>query len=205
MTDRSPIWIGLADLLLCVVSVALVCVNPPSTAKGVERKAEFLLTATWSATLDADVDLWAIGPSQKPVFYGARDVGCARYEQDDRGFLDGHVTLTDGTQAAVPEFRETITLRCLESGHWDVAVHLFGYKDDGSYVSPTRHGLDVRVHVELVALNPSYRVLDTKDVVLDRVSQSVNTVSFDLARDGMATLADPPLGLLVEKFQKATP
>ena len=194
MTDRSPIWIGLSDLLLCVVSVALVCVHPPG-AKGVEHKAEYLLTASWPNTIDADVDLWAAGPSGKPVFYGARDVGCARLDQDDRGFLDGRVRLADGSEVAVDQFKETISLRCIEPGRWDAAVALYAYHAGGE---PVR----VPVHVELVALNPNVRVLYARDVTLERVSQSLNTFSFDLGRDGKAAMADPPLGPIVARWQK---
>ena len=202
MIDRSSIWIGLSDLLLCVVSVALVCVNPPEKSKGVDQKAEYLLTASWPNTLDADVDLWAAGPSQKPVFYGARDVGCGRLDQDERGFMDGHVQLADGSVATVPEFKETISIRCIEFGHWDVAVALYAYHDHGRDVEPGRRDLAIPVHVELVALNPTVKVLYAKDVTLDHVSQSVNTFSFDLDRAGRAAMADPPLELIVQRWQR---
>ena len=47
---------------------------------------------------DDDVDLWVQNPSGKPVFYGSRDVGCAKLDTDNRGFMDGHVTLADGSR-----------------------------------------------------------------------------------------------------------
>ena len=201
---RTSLW-ALIDVLGVSLGVALLSVHPKAESKGVEKKAELLLTATWDTRYDADVDLWHVAPDGRPTFYSARDVGCARYEQDDRGYLDGHVTLADGTQAAVPAFTETITLRCIEPGRHDAAVHLYAYRDKGLSALPTRRGLAVRVHIELIALNPSYRVLDAKDVTLDHVSQSVNALSFELARDGTVTLAEPPLGLVVEKFQRANP
>jgi hypothetical protein len=89
MRDRSSIWIGLADLLLCVLSVVIVAVAPKTPAQAdVPEKAEYLLSAEWSVDIDADVDIWLIPPSKKPVFYGSRDVGCAKLDSDYRGFID---------------------------------------------------------------------------------------------------------------------
>jgi hypothetical protein len=69
MRDRSSIWIGLADLLLCVLSVVIVAVAPKTPAQaGVPEKAEYLLSAEWSVDIDADVDIWLIPPSKRPVF-----------------------------------------------------------------------------------------------------------------------------------------
>jgi hypothetical protein len=92
--DRSAIWIGLADLLLCILSVVIVAVAPTKAkVDGVKPKAEFLITADWKVELDSDVDLWLVGPEQKPVFYGSRDVGCASLDRDSLGFSTSQITL----------------------------------------------------------------------------------------------------------------
>ena len=76
--DRSPMWIGLADLLLCILSVVIVAVAPTKAkVDGIKPKAEFLITADWPVALDSDVDLWLVGPDKKPAFYGSREAGCA--------------------------------------------------------------------------------------------------------------------------------
>jgi hypothetical protein len=93
--DRSPMWIGLADLLLCILSVVIVAVAP--TKANVDEgkpKAEFLITADWPVALDSDVDLWLVGPEKKPVFYGSREAGCASLDRDSLTY-DGQVKLTD--------------------------------------------------------------------------------------------------------------
>src|SRR5271166_5047888 len=106
MRDRSSIWIGLADLLLCVLSVVIVAVAPKTPAQaGVPEKAEYLLSAEWS------VDIWLIPPSKKPVFYGSRDVGCAKLDSDYRGFIDEWITLADGSKVKVDAAKEIIALR----------------------------------------------------------------------------------------------
>ena len=59
MRDRSPIWIGLADLLLCMLCVVIVAVAPKEPkAAGVQEKAEYLLSSEWPVAVDADVDIW---------------------------------------------------------------------------------------------------------------------------------------------------
>ena len=46
--DRSPIWIGLADLLLCILSVTIVAAHPKSEHEsGVKEKAEYLASIEW--------------------------------------------------------------------------------------------------------------------------------------------------------------
>src|ERR1700680_2720067 len=80
--DRSPMWIGLADLLLCILSVVIVAVAPTKAkVDGVKPKAEFLITADWKVELDSDVDLWIVGPDKKPIFYGARESGCVSLDR----------------------------------------------------------------------------------------------------------------------------
>ena len=203
--DRSPVWIGLCDLALAVLAVALVAVNPPAPKmKGVEMKAEYLITAESSPLVDADPDIHVMPPSQHPLFYGSRDVGCAKLDGDPRGFIDNSVELEDGSRVMVETEKETVSLRCIEPGHYDVAENLYAYRENS--VGATRRDLGLKVHMEIVRLNPEVRIVWAKDVVLDRVGQTINAVSFDMARDGSITLAEPPLTPITEAYQsKATP
>jgi hypothetical protein len=198
MRDRSSIWIGLADLLLCVLSVVIVAVAPKEPAQsGVPEKAEYLMSAEWSVDLDADVDIWLAPPSKKPVFYGSRDVGCARLDSDNRGFMDEWITLADESKVKVDSDKETISLRCIEPGHYDLAVNLYAFRQDGVTKSGAVPG--VKVHVEIVAVNPKVHVVFAKDVTLDRVGQTFNVESFDLSRRGEIALTEPPLELVTAK------
>jgi len=194
MTDRSPIWIGLADLMLCVVSVVIVAVNPPTTkAAGIQEKAEYLLSSEWPVSIDADVDIWLIPPSKRPVFYGSRDVGCARLDSDNRGFMDERVTLADGSVTEVKSDKETISLRCLEPGHYDLGVNLYAYRKNGAPLLSVEHNLALPVHVEIVGVNPAVHLVFQKDVTLDHVGETINLASFDLDKAGHITFVDPPL------------
>ena len=129
-TDRSPVWIGLADLLLCILSVVIVAVAPTKAKiDGVKPKAEFLITADWKVELDSDVDLWVVGPEKKPVFYGSRDVGCASLDRDSLGYSTSLITLADGSTAQSESNKETTTLRCIAPGHYDIGVNLYSDRE----------------------------------------------------------------------------
>jgi hypothetical protein len=119
--DNSTIWIGLADLLLCILSVVIVAVAPTKAKlDGVKPKAEFLITADWKVELDSDVDLWVVGPEKKPIFYGSREVGCASLDRDSLGYSTSQITLADGSLAQSESNKETATIRCIAPGHYDV-------------------------------------------------------------------------------------
>jgi hypothetical protein len=203
MRDRSSIWIGLADLLLCVLSVVIVAVAPKAPAQaGVPEKAEYLLSAEWSVDIDADVDIWLDTPSKKPVFYGSRDVGCAKLDSDYRGFIDEWITLADSSKVKVDAAKEIIALRCIEPGHYDLGANLYAFREDGMAKAGALLEKGVKVHVEIVAVNPKVRVLFAKDVTLHRVGQTINVESFDLSRERGLTLAEPPLELVTAKAYK---
>ena len=201
MTDRSPVWIGLCDMALAVLAVVVVAVNPPQQARGVEMKAEMLATIEWDVNTDADVDIHMMTPSHQPVFYGSRDVGCSNLDHDDRGFLDSVITLDDGSQVRKENAKETISIRCVEPGHYDLAANLYAYRTNGLNQTQSKD-LGLKVHVETVGLNPSVRVLYANDIVLDRVGQTVNWASFDMDRQGRVTLDDPPLTPVTVAYQK---
>ena len=202
--DRSPIWVGLADLLLCILSVVIVAVAPRTTPQaGVPEKAEYLLSAEWSIDVDADVDIWLTPPSLKPVSYASREVGCARLDSDNRGFLDEIVTLNDGSQTKLLSNKETISLRCIEPGHYDVGVNLYAYREN-SVSRVGIHGLELKVRVEILGVNPAVHVVFAKDVSIDHVGETVNVASFDLDRAGHITMTDPPLEPVTAKAYRTS-
>lgn len=202
LRDASPVFIAFCDLLFAVLNVVIVQASPThAAANGVRQKAEILATIEWSVDIDADADIHMIGPSKHPVFYGSRDVGCATLDRDNRGFLNSIITLADGTQTKVESDKETIAIRCVEPGRYDLAANLYGYRVD-NVAQSDRRDLGLKVHVEIIGLNPNVRVLFAKDVTLDRMGQTVNWASFDMARDGSITLVEPPLTPITASYQK---
>ena|SRR5271166_4565861 len=202
--DRSSIWVGLADLLLCVLSVVIVAVAPKSPAQsGVEMKALYLLTIEWDVGIDADADIHLMPPRGKPVFYASREVGCATLDRDNRGFLDSIVELPDGSQTRVMTNKETIAIRCVEPGRYDLAASLYAYRPD-NFNQTNKRFLALKVHAEIIGLNPAVRVLFARDVTLDRLEQTENVASFDMAQDGTIAFVDPPLAPVTDRYQKSS-
>lgn len=181
----------LADFLAAILTVVIVMVAPThAKVEGEKKDALFLITADWPVDRDADVDLWLQKPDGTNVFFSRRDVGCAKLDMDNRGFLDGVVKLADGSTTHVGSNKETISLRCIEPGRYTVGVNLYNYHLDGRVQDPEK---PVPVRVEVEAMNPSITTLYAKDTTLDTIQQTNNLTSFDLAADGKVTLADPPL------------
>ena len=198
--DRSSIWIGLADLLLCILSVVIVAVAPiKARVDGVKPKAEFLIAADWKVELDSDVDLWVVGPDRKPVFYGSREEGCASLDRDSLGRSTAQITLADGSVAQSESNKETTTIRCIAPGHYDIGVNLYSDRE-------LARGLaSIPVRVEITGLNPQVTTLFAKDVALDQVGETINVASFDMGLDGRITLTDPPLEPITDAYKAAKP
>src|ERR1700723_3161385 len=193
-------WIGLAHLLLCILSVVIVAVAPTKAkVDGVKPKAEFLITADWKVELDSDVDLWVVGLDKKPIFYGAREAGCASLDRDSLGNSTALITLADGSVAKAESNKETATLRCLEPGHWDVGVNLYSDRE------LAKGAASIPVRVEITGLNPQVTTLFAKDVVLDQIGQTINVVSFGLSPDGQITLVEPPLEPITDAYKRDKP
>lgn len=192
MMDRSPIWIGLADLLLCVVSVVIIAVNPVKAQhEGVEEKAEYLLSIEWDVEhYDADADIWLVTPKRRPVFFDQRQVGCATLDQDNRGWPDSMIVNDDGSTSRVRIAKETIALRCKSPGRYDLGVNLYSYTKHGG---PPNGSIHLLVRVAITALNPEVKTVFTKDIMLDRVLQTANVVSFEMSTNGAVKFVSVPL------------
>ena len=194
--DRSAIFISLADLLLCVVSVVIVAVAPvKAKTDGVKPKAEYLIEMSYDVQRDVDLDLWVKGPSAKPVFYASREVGCASLDRDSLGYSTSQIYLADGSQVRAKANVETVSIRCIESGRYDVAVNVFSLHSDT--------GGPINAHVEITALNPSVRTVWAGDVTLKQLGETQNVVSFELNKDGALGLVSVPLEPVTSAYERA--
>ena len=192
----TPSVLLLADLLICLLCYVLIAVAPAkSKTDGVKPKAEILIQTDWPVTRDVDLDLWVVGPTRKPVFYASRQVGCADLDRDSLGFSTSMVTLAHGSQVRAKSNVETTSLRCIEPGHYDIAVNLFSYHSDS--------GEPITAHVEITGLNPNVRTLWAGDVTLKHNGETVNAISFDLDKDGHVTLVPVPLEPVTSAYERA--
>lgn len=192
---RIALW-AVIDVLGTSLGVALMSVHPVAAkTDGVKPKAEILIQTDWDVSRDVDLDQWVVGPTHKPVFYGSRQVGCGDLDRDSLGFHTSSVTLDDGSTIHMKSNIETTSLRCIEPGHYDVAVNLFSYHGDT--------GEPITAHVEITGLNPNVKTLWAGDVTLKHVGETVNTISFDLDKDGHVTLVSVPLEPVTSAYERA--
>jgi hypothetical protein len=192
MIDRSTIWIGISDLLLCILSV-VICAVSPHVPAGAERKAEFIVTLSWSNDVDADVDAWLNTPKQSPVYFHNRQVGCSALDMDNHGWVDSY-SYVKGREELNDTAEEVIAIRCKEAGHYDFGANLFGYSQHASEKSHTVNGhRDIRVNAKVEAINPTVTVLWQGFVTLQNDGETINIVSWDMAPNGDLTFVDPPL------------
>lgn len=190
--DRAPVFIAMSDLLICLLCYVLVSVSPTKAkTEGIKPPAQFLISADWPISDVSDIDLWVVGPTRKPVFYGSRQVGCTDLDHDDVG-SSSRITLADDSVVTAVAHKEVATVRCIEPGHFDVAINEFTDNTRGP----------IPVHVEITGLNPSVRTLFSGDVTLGHTGQTHNVVSFDLDREGNLTLAHPPLESVLDAYEK---
>lgn len=200
MRDRSTVFIAFCDLLFAVLAVVIVAVAPThAKVDGVQERALFLITAEWDSAIDADADNHLLLPNGRPVFYGARQLGCVTLDTDNKGLQDSTVKLADGSTAKIKASKETISIRCANAGSYVAAVNLYAYRE-GSLNQDQRRDLGLKIHCEVVAIEPTVHLVFQKDIVLDRVGETVNWTAFDLDSAGALTLTDHPLTPITEGY-----
>jgi len=139
-----PGWVSFVEVLLCFLVVIMPIVSMLKN-KGVETKAEYVITAEWSILdTDPDVDLWAMPPGGLPVFYRNRQVGLTFLDQDCLGKSNSTAVQADGTTVALNVCKETITLRGIVAGRYDLALNLYSYRDGAHTVVEKSDSLDVQ-------------------------------------------------------------
>jgi hypothetical protein len=199
---RYATWPAYVDMLMCVLVVIITMVSTKKVdSSGVKLKAEYIVTAEWSVDVDADVDLWMVPPpGDKPLFWGGREVGMLHLDRDSRGFIDNVVELPDGRVVKSLTAKETVTMRGIVPGRYDIGVHLYDYRQDGTALNASADGLGLKVRIEVVRVNPSIATVFTDEVTLDRPWQTINVASFDLDAEGQSTFVDPPLAPITAKY-----
>lgn len=179
---RTFSWIFFTDLLFnlvvgltCLYFLALLLINPPTEAKKIDSKAEFIVTMEWPERSNADVDLWVEMPGGDVVGYQQKQKNAVVLERDDIGMAtDTHVN-RHGDLVFNTINREIITVRAILEGEWTVNIHYFasrpipenhisGWVDDPPVQHPRR--IPVLVEVQVIQLNPTYKIISQKKVLL---------------------------------------
>ncbi len=204
MIDRSAVWIAMLDMVLAVLAVVIVAVAPPAKTDALHQRAEYFLTIEWAVEqtdkIDADADIWLLPPDKAPIFYGARQIGCITLDTDNKGIQDAVVTLADGSTVKLQSDKETISIRCLEPGHYDLGVNLYAYRNDKGFNQTDRKDIGLKVRVEIIKVNPTTQIVFAKDITLDAVAQTINVASFELNAAGYIHFVGTPLAPITDVY-----
>lgn len=188
------------DLLLNVLTgiiflflLTTLMIQAKKQDEGIKKDAEYVIVAEWPVDMDCDVDLWVQDPNGNAVSFNRKDFEMMHLERDDLGFRNDYVKDSAGNIVSeVNKNSETWVLRGIMSGEFYVSVHLYSCRfTKVSFVPmPIGYPVEVPVKVELIKLNPSYKVLETEKVTFSRVWEELTPFNFTLAPDGNLVSTD---------------
>lgn len=148
--------------------VALLLINPVTKKSDAPKKAEFLITIEWDDKSWDDIDLWVRSPTGGIVAFNQRNTGNMHLERDDLG------RMTDSRNGvAILSNEETVTLRGIEAGEYEVMAHVYR----------TRKGGDRYIKAQLMKINP-YSIKYTGKVEYKQDGQMISLFRFTLDKDG---------------------
>lgn len=197
---RQFSWIFFTDLLfnlvvglVCLFFLSLLLINPISEEKKIESKAEFIILMDWPEKSNADLDMWVELPGGDVVGYQQKQISVVTLERDDIGMAsDTHIN-RHGKKVFNPINREIVTVRGILDGEWTVNVHYYasrsipsnhisGWVDDPIVLIERK--IPVEVKVQVIKLNPVYKVISTKKVLLTFQKEERTMARFIIDEDG---------------------
>lgn len=178
------------DLLLNVLTgiiflfvLTTMMIQPKKTEDGPKRNAEFLILAEWNDSSNCDADLWVQDPLNNISWFQAKDVGLMHLERDSLGYFNNTVVVDGKVKYQVIENKETTVIRGIIPGEYTVNVHLYGCRNNQQMFF-LRQEVNLPVKVTLIKLNPSFKSIYTKSVVMKKIWDEETFFNFELDERG---------------------
>ena len=179
-------------IVLFVLSIQLLSVKKEDA--GLNRQAEFIITADWDKNIDCDVDLWVRDGQGNVLSYRKREVGAMVLERDDKGIRDDVFKYADGTVVNNPDNKEVVTIRGIVPGEYTVNVHLFSCHGGATAFNPDdlmqRGPANLDTHVKIIRLNPQYVDVLEKTIHFNRIWEEYTIAIITVNREGQITNID---------------
>lgn len=175
-------------LFVLLFFAAIMLINPDAKKKDIEAKADMIITMTWPDNSPHDMDLWVLPPDRSVIGYTHMGNSFMFLERDDLGWSN-NFTMMEGHRVELPTRREVITFRGKENGRYVVNVHFFMSKDVRTGKAGESPAQPVPVKVELVQINPKYKILASKELPMANAKEEKTAFSFTI-RDGEITDID---------------
>jgi hypothetical protein len=153
--------------------IAWLLINPESTKKAPQPKAEFLITVNWPDQSDDDIDLWVEDPNENLVYYGKKDSGLMHLDRDDLGKSSDRIVKADGSVDVISINREVLTIRGIAPGEYTVNLHVFRKNDS----------LPTEAEIEVIKINP-YVIVHKSKVTLTEWNEEITVIRFTVNADG---------------------
>lgn len=172
--------------------LAFILIKPPVQDKKIESKAEFIITLEWPDHHNSDVDLWVKDPLGGVVGYTAKEQNFTTLERDDIGSDRDQHKDTRGQLVYNPSNFEIVTIRGIIPGEWVVNVHYYASRAippnhiSGAVTPPysNTNRIPVNIVVKVIKLNPVYKIISEKAIILTYEAEERTMARFILDEDG---------------------
>ena len=164
------ILIGFAFLFI----IAFILIKPEAKKEDFERKAEFVIILEWPLDRMEDVDLWVSDPQGATCSFRTPRVNLMHLDKDDLGTRNDTV-IVNGKQVVIKINREVTTIRGIVPGEYIVNAHL--YSNYGS-------SKPFPVTIEVIKVNPAYKVVFKGEKEFTRRGQEETFVRFKIDHEG---------------------
>ena len=180
--DRYKSNIAFVDLLFNILIgfvflfiIAFILINPIAKKSDIEKKAEFMILMEWPDDNIDDIDLWLRDPAGNLIGFRSPSKGFSHLERDDLGDKNDTI-IVDNQVVSIKNNTETITIRGIIKGDYNVSSHFYRRKIEASKES-------IPVTVTVSKLNP-YSIIYKKTVNLDFEGDIKNFYTFTLDKNG---------------------
>lgn len=187
--------ISFIDMLFNIIIVfaliffaAVLLMNEPAKKKDVETKADIIVTMSWPDKSPHDIDLWIKVPDGFPIGYRHKENSYLYLDKDDLGISNNFI-IKDGERIPLGPRREVISFRGKVPGRYVVNTFFYMCKTEDNKEKETYDGPPLPVIVELIQINPVYKILRRKEIMLTAVKEERTAFSF-IIRDDMITEID---------------
>lgn len=163
---------------------AVLLINDPAKKKDIEAKADIIVTMSWPDQSPHDIDLWIKTPEGLPIGYTHKENSYLFLERDDLGISNNYI-IKDGEKIALSPRREVASFRGKVSGRYVVNVQFFMGKTPDGKGLPTEgyENISIPVQVELIQINPTYKILGKKEIILTIFKEERTAFAFIISDD----------------------
>ena len=176
--------------------------------KKIDSKAEFIVTLEWPDHHNSDVDLWVRDPLWGVVGYKTKEKNFSNLERDDIGSSRDQHKDRHGNLVYNPLNAEIITVRGIIPGEWVVNVHYYTSRPvpdghvSGVITAPyaNKKRIPVTVNVKVIKLNPRYKILVEKTIILTFEGEERTMARFIIDEEGeFERFIDAPINFVSQQ------